>query len=246
MNALNQYLDIIQQTLQLARTSQAEALDLSAQLLADASIQKRNLFIFGCNHAGLLAKEMYYRTGGMVNINPITAPGLNLDIVPVTMTSQMERLSDYGTIIIDSSPLSKGDVIIIHSVSGRNTVTIDAALRAKEIGAKVIALTNLETSRTVASRHRCGKNLYEIADIVIDNCGCKGDASIQLEGITPKVGPTSTVIGAALLNAIAVEAVSRILAAGHEAPVFLSANLDEGDEYNDNIIQDYKQNIFYM
>ena len=63
------------------------------------------------------------------------------------MTSQMERLPGYGRLLIENTPVDAGDVVIIHSVSGRNTVTVDVALCAKEKGAMVIALTNLATSK---------------------------------------------------------------------------------------------------
>ena len=55
------------------------------------------------------------------------------------------------------TPLRQGDVIIIHSVSERNSVSVDAAIRAREKGAKVIVLTNMETSTAVESRHESGK-----------------------------------------------------------------------------------------
>ena len=182
----------------------------------------------------------------MALINPIRAPGLNLDVDPATMTSQMERLPDYGRIIIDAQPIGSGDVIIIHSVSGRNTVTIDAALRAKEKGATVIALTNMETTRQVKSRHPSGKNLYEVADLVLDNCGCLGDASLDIPGVPEKVAPTSTAVGAAMLNAMMAQTVALMTEAGAVPPVFVSANLDRGDAHNKEMLARYKNNIFYM
>lgn len=246
MNTLLRYLDEIEQTLAKVRQTQLQNMYEAARMLADATINQSNLFIFGCNHAGLLALELYYRTGGLVNMNPIRGPGLNLEVVPATMTSQVERMKDYGRMLIDYSPIRIGDVIIIHSVSGRNNVTVDAALRAHEIGAKVIALTNMETSRQVSSRHESGKNLYQVADLVIDNCGNMGDAALELPGVSARVGPTSTVIGAAILNAIISEAVALIVAAGHIAPVFVSANIDSGDEHNRAVLDAYKEHVFYM
>lgn len=172
-----QYLDEISRILQQVRLTQLPQMEKAARMLADATLNGHNLFVFGCNHAGLLAMEMYYRTGGMVNINPVRGPGLHLEIVPATMTSQMERMDGYGCLLMDMTPIGKDDVIIIHSVSGRNAVSVDAAIRAREKGARVIALTNMETSAAVESRHKSGKKLYEVADLVLDNCGCRGDAA---------------------------------------------------------------------
>lgn len=246
MDAMTRYFHEIGQILDKVRETQAEPMRLAAEKLADATMGGRNLFVFGCNHAGLLALEMYYRTGGMVNINPVRAPGLHLDVNPATMTSQMERLPEYGRIIIEQTPLREGDVLMIHSVSGRNTVPVDAALCAREKGAYVIALTNMRTSRAVSSRHASGKNLYQVADLVIDDCGCMGDAQLQIDGLQPRIGPTSTAVGAVIMNAVMVEAVEMIAAQGRQAPVFISANVDGGDEHNRAVLDAYRDHIFYM
>ncbi len=246
MNTIERYLDTIDAQLARVRNTQLEVMEQAAAMLAQATMAGHNLFAFGCNHAGLLALELYYRTGGMVNINPIQGPGLHLEITPVTMTSQMERLPGYGRLLIENTPVDAGDVVIIHSVSGRNTVTVDVALCAKEKGAMVIALTNLATSKTVTSRHESGKRLYEVADVVIDNCGCVGDAALDLQGVPTRVGPTSTAVGAAILNAVAARAVALVSQAGKDAPVFVSANIDGGDEHNGKVLVAYKDHIFYM
>ena len=141
MNAIDAYFTNIAVVLDNVLTTQRDAMEQSAKLLADATLGDHNIFAFGCSHAGLLALEMYYRTGGLATINPVRAPGLTLDIDPATMTSQMERLPEYGRVIADNQPIGEGDVVIIHSVSGRNTVTVDFALRCREKGARVIALS---------------------------------------------------------------------------------------------------------
>ena len=246
MDAIQAYFDNLSSIFDQIMTTQKESLFKGAEMLRDAVVEGHNLFAFGCSHAGLLALELYYRTGGMAVINPVRAPGLNLDIDPATMTSQMERLPEYGKVIVDNQPLGAGDVIIVHSVSGRNTVTVDVAMRAREKGAYVIALTSMETTQGLKSRHPSGKNLYEVADLVLDNGGCLGDGCIALEGVPEKIGPTSTAVGAAMLNAMVAQAVEMITAAGGVAPVFVSANLEGGDEHNKKMLAQYKDHIFYM
>ncbi|MGI6536832.1 MAG: SIS domain-containing protein [Caldicoprobacterales bacterium] len=246
MDAIAAYFDNFKNIIDKVVKTQSEALHQGARIISDAVLKGNNIFAFGCSHAGLLALELYYRTGGMALVNPIKAPGLNLDIDPATMTSQIERLSDYGRIILDNQPIGSGDVLIIHSVSGRNTVTVDMALRGKEIGATIIALTSLETANQVKSRHPSGKSLHHIADLVLDNCGCLGDASLEIPNVPEKVAPTSTAVGAAMLNAMMAQAVALITQAGAIAPVFVSANLDHGDAHNKAMLEKYKDNIFYM
>lgn len=246
MNVIDRYFSEISRILDDVRTSQREAMERAAEAIADATMAHRNVFTFGCSHAGLLSLELFYRTGGLATVNPIRAPGMMLEISPITMTSEMERLPGYGEMILRNTPLAAGDVLLIHSVSGRNAVAIEMAQAARSIGATVIVLTNLQTSRAVSSRHASGKKLYDFGDIVLDNCGCVGDSSLQLSGLPVKTAPTSTAIGAVLVNAIAARAIERMLEAGFEPPVFLSANLDGGDEHNRRMMDAFHDNIFYM
>ena len=245
MDAITEYITQIKNILDKVLVTQKGQLEKAAKILANAVLNGNNIFAFGCSHAGLLALELYYRSSGMALINPVRAPGLNLDVDPATMTSQIERLPEYGRLIIDNQPIKAGDVIIIHSVSGRNTVTVDAAIRSREIGAYVIALTSMEAA-VLKSRHPSGKSLYQVADLVIDNCGVLGDGLLTIPGVPEKVGPASTAVGAAILNAVVAQAVALVAEAGEIPPVFVSGNLDTGGDHNKIMLEKYKDRIFYM
>ncbi len=246
MDIINAYRKALSDVLDKAFSINEKALQAGAELLARANLEGHNIFAFGCSHAMLPMLELYYRTGGMATINPVRAPGLCLDIDPATMTSQMERIPGYGKVIVDALPLGNDDVMLIHSVSGRNAVPIDVALRAKEKGAKIIVLTSMEMTNSVTSRHPDGLKLCDTADILLDNAGCVGDAAITIPGVPEKVAPTSTSVAAALLNAMMAQAVQKIVEAGGIPPVFVSANLDGGDEHNHQMLQQYGEHIFYM
>ena len=246
MSGMDAYFDNLISILDTVRGTQFDAMERAADLMRKTVEAGADLFAFGCSHASLLALELYYRTGGMALINPVRAPGLNLDVDPATFTSQIERLPEYGRLICDFNPIKKGDTVIIHSVSGRNTVTIDFALRCREKGAAIIALTSLEAGKANPSRHPSGKLLLDCADIVLDNCGCAGDGSVKLHGLAEKVGPTSTAVGAAILNAVMVRCVERLTEDGWMPPVFMSANVEGGDIHNERMLEQYKEHIYYM
>ena len=239
------YITILQDTIQKAWDEQKSIIDEAAEAVKTALTEKHSVFIFGCSHAGILAEEVFYRTGGLAVINPIFFPGFMLNTRPITMTSQLERLDGLGKILVKENRLKKDDVLIIHSVSGRNNVPVEMAEEAKALGVKTIAVTNIAYSSAVTSRHPSGKRLFEVCDIVIDNKGCVGDAAVTLEGLPEKIGPTSTACGAALINALVIETVGKMLEEGKIPPVFLSANLDGGDEHNKKIFEEYKDSIFY-
>ena len=246
MSVIQQYHSHITRILQDVFEQEAESMEQAARLIADANEEGRSIFGFGCNHAGLITLELFYRTGGMVTVNPIRAPGMMLELSPPTMTSEMERIPGYGKIILNNEPCKAGDILLIHSVSGRNAVTIDMAERAKELGMTVVVVTNMNTATTVTSRHPSGKMLHDFADILIDNHGDRGDATIRLEGFEQKLASTSTVVGAAILNAVTARASEILWKKGIKPPVFMSGNIDGGDAYNKAVIAEHKDNIFYM
>ena len=82
--------------------------------------------------------------------------------------------------------------------------------------------------------------LYEIGDVVLDNQGCLGDASVYIPEIDRNIAATSTSLGAMLLQAVAISAVEIMIDKGHIPEVFSSSNLDEGDEINDKILAKYR------
>ncbi|MGF7060536.1 sugar isomerase domain-containing protein [Brassicibacter mesophilus] len=241
-----EYFKHIQNMLEDILDTQYDKIEQAAKSIADAIENGHTVFAFGCSHGGIIAEELFYRTGGLALINPIFNPTLMLNTRPVTMTSRMERLENFGVEIVDQSPIKEGDIIIIHSVSGRNPVVIDVALRAKEKGAYVIGITNMTYSKNVTSRHKSRKRLYEVSHLVLDNCGDFEDASIKLDGFEQKIAPTSTITGAAIVNAIIVEVSSTLLLKGIKPPIFHSANVDGGDDFNKEIFQKYRDRIFYL
>jgi len=246
MDYITKYYEKISVLLKRLFDGQAENMQKAAEKIVETVTGDGMVYIFGCTHAGIIAQEAFYRTGGLAVINPIFPPGLTCDVFPSTLTSKLERVDGYGATIADECGIKKGDLLIIHSVSGRNSVPVDMAIRAREAGAYVVAITSLEYSRASRPRSKCGKNLYEVADLVIDNCGEFGDAAVEIEGFEQKTSPTSTVAGAAVINAVTAQAAGIFVEMGITPPVFLSANIDGGDEKNAVLMQKYKNKIKYL
>ena len=113
---------------------------------------------------------------------------------------------------------------------------------ARKRGAYVIALTSLQHTQAVTSRNRLNLRLFEAADLVLDNGGILGDASWQAAD-GAMVGPTTTAIGAAMLQSIVCRVKELSLEENFEADYFKSSNVDGGDEWNDRLIERYKDQI---
>ncbi len=240
------YLESVITLLQELSRTQAEVIEKAAQVIAAAIQADHLVYAFGATHASILAQELFYRAGGLVPVNPILPPGLTTDVRPATLTSQLERLPGLGAQILNAYPIEAGDVLIVHSVSGRNAVAVEIAQDARQRGAYVIAVTSLTYSRLVQPRQPGMPRLFEVADLVLDNGTPVGDALVELPGLPQKVGPCSTVTGAALLNAVVVRAAELLLERTGDPPVFMSANLDGGDEHNKRWLEHYRGRLTYL
>ena len=240
------YLDAIIQLLEEVRDTQEEPIAEASRRVAEAILSGHLVYVFGASHAGILAQEMFYRAGGLVPVNPLLPPGLTTDVRPVTLTSRLERLAGLCKQILAETPLQPGDVLIVHSVSGRNAVAVEVAEGGRERGAFVIALTSLAYSQSVQPRQAGMQRLFEVADLVLDDRAPIGDALVALDGLAQRVAPASTVTGAAILHEVVVRAVEEILRRSGDAPVFRSANLDGGEEHNRRWLEHYAGRLTYL
>jgi uncharacterized phosphosugar-binding protein len=226
--------------------TQRESIAAAADALVEAVIGGGSIFSFGASHSFLLTEELVYRTGGLMLVNPIYPHGMNLFVRPMTLTSRLERVPGLGAELLSSAPIRKDDVLLIASTSGRNAVVIDMAIAAQEKGIRTIGITSVEYTRGVSSRHPSGKKLADLCDIVIDNGAPYGDAVVEIPGFPQKTGPLSTVTGCAIVNALIAEVVARLVQQGVNPPVFVSANLDVGDDYNARLLAENRHRIHYL
>ncbi|MBA7492977.1 hypothetical protein ES702_03531 [subsurface metagenome] len=239
-NSTNKILDKIYKT-------QLDNIIKSADIIAESIIGKGAVYIFGATHAGIITEELFFRAGGLIPVNPIFASGLTTLEHPISNTSKIERLEGYGKIIVEGSGITNKDVLIVHSVSGRNPVSIEVAMEGKKKGASLIVLTSLKFSKSVKSRHYSGKRLFEVgADVILDNCGVIGDAVAKVKGMKQKTGSTSTICGCYIMNAVMVQVIENLIKKGLTPPVFISANVDGGDEFNKKLLEEYKSRIKYL
>lgn len=236
------YLENLQNIFTEIIETQLPAIEAAAAAFARTLETGGNLFLFGTGHSHMLAEELFYRAGGLVNIHPVLETALMLH-ESASKSTQMERLPGYADILFRHYGMRGGDLIVIISNSGRNGVCVDMAQLAKAQGLTVIALTNMRHSHAAVSRHPSEKKLYECVDIVLDNCGCVGDASIRFDSLGRNAAPTSTSTGAAILNAVAAGCIEKLLADGFTPEVFASSNVDGGDAINAVYLNKYKDKI---
>jgi uncharacterized phosphosugar-binding protein len=195
------------------------------------------LHTFGSGHSQILAAEIERRAGGLVPVSSIHDPA---DGWP-------EQIPGYGARLFQryayQYAVQPGDVVLVISNSGRNPSPIEVALEARAAGLSVVVLTSLEMSRQASSRHPSGQKLFELGDFVLDNGGLPGDAALEAPGFPYKVGPTSTLSGALLLNLLSMEIIEQLIAEGHTPPTYVSQNADGGAEHNEALAKKYRHRI---
>ena len=223
------YLDIVAERVKMIKETQAQAICKAAELVGETIMKGHMVFTYGSGHSQLLAVEIHARAGGLYPIEAIIDP----------LKGKAEKLEGYGTILVENAPYKAGDLLFVISNSGRNPEPIEVAMDARSKGITVVVLTSMEHTNQVSSRHSSGKKLFEFGDVVIDSKVTAGDASISYPGLLPKAGALSTVLGAAILNAVIVEAIQYLLEHDYEPPVLMSANLDGSEAFNEKVIQRY-------
>ncbi len=223
---------LLEVTRRLADPGLPDALASAADTI-ETSVRLGGLtYIFGTGHSHLLGLDLHYRAGGPAFVVPVLDESLMLHRGAVTSTAR-EREEGVAARVLGRYSLSSRDVLLVVSNSGVNAVPVEAARAGREAGAKVIALTSLAYS-TAAARGRI--RIADIADVVIDNGLPPGDAMTELPGTELRAGPGSTVIGAALLQALFAEVAGR-LAPEAPPPIYLSANMPGAEEHNRGLIE---------
>jgi uncharacterized phosphosugar-binding protein len=228
---LDDYFAKIGGLVETIKTTQTGAITKAAEEIAGRLEKGGLLFVFGSGHSHVIAEELYTRAGGLIQIKSIMPHELTIDL-DMDKSTLMERTDGLAEIVYATTKIRKNDVLLLVSNSGRNAVPVQMALGARERGIFTIGLTNLNHSKSVGSRDKSGKKLYELCDLVLDTCGPKGDALIQVPGKSYSVAPVSTIVGAVIMEALVCAVVETLLSHGVEPPIYQSANIDGNDDVN--------------
>ncbi|WP_421199461.1 sugar isomerase domain-containing protein [Aeromonas enteropelogenes] len=194
-------------------------------------------------HCHIYAMETFYRAGGLVPINPLlphifaTAPRTQ------AYSDHIYEVEGIGSTIFADQCVSTNDCIILASIAGRTIPVVDIALAAKKRGLPVIALQSLAFSRQTTPKHSSGLFLSDIADVTIDLHIPYGDAVIEMEGLSEKCCPVSSVSGFTVIQALVTQTVCNLAESGQTPLVWVSSNLDRGDEINKEHILSMKGRV---
>lgn len=219
---MSEYLEKIIENLGRIETEEASALTEAARLVAEVIRNDGLIFTFGCGHSHLPGLDAFYRAGGLANVSPMLDTDLMLHN-GAAKSSRMEKMSGIAREIFRRYIPTPKDMIFIFSASGKNTVPVEMAVAAKELGVKSVGVSSMAYALK-------GGRLHEYVDISID---CKipyGDACMDVG--RAKMGGLSTYAACFILNTCLINGAKLALENGKAPPVYLSGNIEGGREHN--------------
>lgn len=226
---------------------QADNIKAGAALMAEAIKNDRLINVYaGGGHTTLAMGEMFFRAGGLANINPLMETALSV-FNQALKYLELERTVNFGASIIKYYDIQKDDVVLFFHNIGINPATIDAALEVKKRGGKIIAVASSYWQNEMPAdhfiRHPSGKNLFELADVCIDDYNPVGDAIVNIPGLDTPIAPVSNIVDFTIAHLLEIETVRQCLEQGIVPPVWNSANAPGGDEKNAAYLKKYKPQI---
>jgi uncharacterized phosphosugar-binding protein len=248
--ASQRYVTIVQGIIEKILTTQLEAIERAAEICSDTIVRDGLVFCWGGGHSRMSVEEMFPRIGSFPGFYPMVELALTFytNVVGNDGLEQsffIERAEGYADSILRSYEFGPHDSMICFSSTGINGVVIDMALKAKERGMPLIAVTSVAHADATVSRHRSGKKLKEIADVVIDNCTPPGDAVVKLDGLKYNVSPTSTIGAATIVNALKARTAELMLQKGVEPIVLTSPHFadrpDEAEQQLKRVYSEFKR-----
>ena len=239
-----EYFKRVEEVLSNVMDTQKDKIEEAAGLVANSLAKDGMLYVFGCGHSHIIGEDLFYRAGGTVPVCAMLDGDLMLHEGAVK-SSHYERMSGLAKPIFDRYCLTSNDVMLIASTSGINSVPVEMAMCAKEKGIPVIAIVSMAYAQD-ESRHVSGKKLHDVADLVIDNGVCHGDAAVFIGDSGIKAGPISTISACMIAQSIVVQADENLWYEGIMPPVYVSGNIPGGMEKNQDMINRYMPRIKHL
>jgi uncharacterized phosphosugar-binding protein len=225
--------------------SQREAVEAAAAIVVRCYRAGGVLQVYGTGHSRAVTLELAGRAGGLVPVNMLAIKDLVMfgGADPASILDPAaERRPGLAEQVYRLAAPAAADAFLIVSHSGINPAVVEMARLAREYGHPLIAVTSLAHTAAVATRDPSGQRLADLADVVVDTGAPAGDAAVDL-GAGVRVGALSSLAGVIVAQLLTERVCHLMLAAGDTPPVYLSANLPQGDTHNAALLARYAGRI---
>lgn len=214
--------------------SDTSNLELVAEEIVKTHLRGGKVFTFGAGHAQAFAMELTSRAGGLAFYQSMHLQDIRTKIRDAfwdLRDSAPERIPENGIRLLDHHKVTRNDLLIIASQSGRNGAPIEMALECQRRNITTVAISSRQHTDKVDSRHPSGQKLFQVVDHFLDNGSVLGDAALELPD-GKSVCSLSTIGFTLIAQSLNLLVVRELLIRGETAPVLVSANLDHGDKTN--------------
>lgn len=222
--------------------SQKENLEKMAQAFASCIANQGVIHVFGSGHSVGLGLDIKDRIGSLVPIHImdmndfVFKGGISLEQFK-DKKNIFERRAGVAQQLYHLYDIRPQDIFIVISNSGINGIVIDIAQLAREHGHTVIVVTSMQHTLAEESRHPSGKKLYELGNIVVDNCGPHGDALLETDGIA-RLCSVSSICNNIIAQSTAARACEILIEQGEDVPI-----LTENEQKNEALKKKYEGRI---
>jgi len=241
---MDEYFIEMKKVLNKIETTQKDAILDVAGEIAERLSKGAAWHIIDTGH--MLMFEGVGRTGGMMALKAIKV-SCEIDNKVRYRPSQARGIIGYDSIpgfadyVLGRANILPGDIIMIGSVSGYNYFPIDLALKANEKDCMTIAITSVEYSAHMVSKHPSGKRLFEACTYCLDNCTNFGDTLVDVPDLGQKICPASGIGASYVMWALQSTVVEKLLAKGLKPSVYISNHMPDASDINGKALENYER-----
>ena len=152
----------------------------AAVLVADTVAAGGLIHVFGTGHSHLMAEELFYRAGGLAQVNPILVDPLMLHSGAARST-RLERVPGLAAALLESESVGPDDLMIVVSNSGGNATGIEMLLAARDLG-----LSDDRADQHEACLGRIGARRHRAPGCTISPMSCSTTAAPRAMQRSPR------------------------------------------------------------
>lgn len=234
---VEQYFENMKKVLDKIEKTQRETISKCAEAIADSLCNGGIWHLLDTGH--MLMYEGVGRSGGMMAVRPIrttveVSNPTRKRTIPDKKNVYLDEIEGFPKFVLSKANVIKGDILMIGSVSGINILPVEMAISAKEIGVTTIALTSVEYSSYLKSKHPSGKRLFEVCDFVLDNCSRVGDTLVDVKELDKGICPASGIAASYIMWALQADVVEKMLAIGKKPSIYVSNHIENAGQINND------------
>ena len=241
---MDQYFSGMRDVLDKIERTQRGAIQAAAAEIADRLARGGAWHIMDTGH--MLMFEGAGRTGGMMALKPIKITceiqnPVRYRPAPARGIIGYDGIPGVADYVLGRANILPDDIIMIGSVSGYNYFPVDLALKANAKGCATVAITSVEYSKHLTSKHPSGKRLFEACTYCLDNCTNYGDTLVDVPAMGQRICPASGIGASYLMWALQSTVVEELLKKGLKPSVYISNHMPDAPRINGEALENYEK-----